>query len=38
MANMPPAVKKPELHGEPADTREKAEQPEPVDAGLDAGL
>ena len=27
---MPPQVKKPEPHGEPADAREKAEQPEPA--------
>ena len=32
------AVKKPESLGEPADTRETVEQPEPADAGLDAGL
>ena len=31
-------VKKPEPHREPADTREKVEQPKPADAGLDAGL
>ena len=27
---MPPNVKKPEPHSEPADTREKVEQPEPA--------
>ena len=30
MANMPPNVKTPESHREPADTREKVEQPEPA--------
>ena len=30
MANMPPNVKTPEPHSEPADTREKVEQPEPA--------
>ena len=38
MANMPPQVKTPEPHSEPADTRETVEQPEPAKPDWYAGL